>query len=55
MTVRILCAAIFLFLAIVPAYAQHQGVAWEKSYADATAKSKATGKLLFADFTSEIN
>jgi len=54
-TERILCAAIFLLLAVLPAYAQHEGVEWEKSYTDAVAKSKATGKLLFVDFTSEVN
>jgi hypothetical protein len=55
MTVRVLYAAVFLLLVVSPANAQHQGVAWQKSYTEAVAKSKETGRLLFADFTSEVN
>jgi hypothetical protein len=54
-SVRIFWFAVILFIMVLPVYAQHEGVAWQKSYSDAVAKSKETGKPLFADFTSEIN
>jgi hypothetical protein len=52
---KVIFATALVVLLSVPAYGQESELKWEKTYAAAMTKAKETGKLVFADFTSEIN